>query len=122
MFDTDRRPSAWTAPLPVWAGALMAALGGTVVWRVLMQRGGGVGVGADRRTWRKWCFWHSCLYLLPFVDFGYYLLARGLREVGLKGLHCSAALKQPTLHLWMPRVSMAANFMPSPKQLLMTSF
>lgn len=55
----------WAPPL--WACALMAALGGLVVWRVLMQRG---GVTEDRRTWRTWCFWHSCLYLLPFVDFG----------------------------------------------------
>ncbi|KAK7756329.1 hypothetical protein SLS62_001555 [Diatrype stigma] len=58
---------AWFWAPPVWAGALMVALGGLVVWRVLMQRG---GVADDRRTWRTWCFWHSCLYLLPFVDFG----------------------------------------------------
>ncbi|RYP65456.1 hypothetical protein DL769_006311 [Monosporascus sp. CRB-8-3] len=55
---------AWFWGPPPWACALMAALGGLVVWRVLARR----GVEEDRRTWRTWCFWHSCLYLLPLVN------------------------------------------------------
>jgi 4-hydroxybenzoate polyprenyltransferase len=52
-------PWFWEVEKTAWVTSL--AVGGLLVWRVLMLR----SVPADKATWKVWCFWTIVLYVLP---------------------------------------------------------
>lgn len=54
----------WFWGFTPWTCALVTGPGAIVVWSVLTRR----GFDQDRRTWWLWCFWHTCLYVLPILN------------------------------------------------------
>lgn len=69
-------PTFWS--LEAFSFATSLALGIVVAFRIILKQ----GVAADRFTWKLWCLWLTCLYLLPvFKNYDFMFSFRAVHKV-----------------------------------------